>query len=74
MFKKILRISICMICLGFSNVSAEVITMEGDGECQFGLGTGMNIDDAAINARELQMFSVYQMKNFSLIQSITKFS
>ncbi|MBR1421026.1 MAG: hypothetical protein IJ575_08260 [Selenomonadaceae bacterium] len=52
MFKKILGISICMICLGFSNVSAEVVTVEGNGECEFGAGTKMTIDDAMASARE----------------------
>ena len=56
MFKKILGISICMICLGLSNVSAEVITVEGDGECP--LGVNMTLSEARKIALEYALDDV----------------
>ena len=71
MFKKILGISICMICLGLSNVSAEVVTVEGDGECEFGSGTKMTIDDAMASAREYALRDASQ-KVAVHVKSISK--
>ena len=71
MFKKILGISICMICLGLSNVSAEVITVEGDGECEFGSGTKMTVDDAIASAREYALRDASQ-KVAVHVKSISK--
>ena len=56
MFKKILGISMCMICLGFSNVSAEVVTIEGDGECP--LGVNMTLSEARKIALEYALDDV----------------
>ncbi|MBR1421027.1 MAG: hypothetical protein IJ575_08265 [Selenomonadaceae bacterium] len=69
MFKKILGISICMICLGFSNVSAEVITVEGDGECP--LGPNTTPDEAMKFAREYALRDASQ-KVAVHVKSISK--